>query len=268
MSLDDKVLPRRLPDLPSFESLGRLRVWNLAAFALHAASGIVIVMIGNGLTFPVNAAPSQGPPGAANSWPVEHLFDVRVAWAAAAFAFLSAIAHLLASTVLWKRYTADLQRGINQLRWIEYALSSTLMILLIAQLTGIFDIAALIGIAGANIAMNLFGWANERHNLDRRGLLEHGASLWSFWLGCVPAIAPWAAIVTYLALAGNAVPNFVYGIFVSLFVFFNCFAAVMLLEYRRIGPWRSVRFTEKTYIVLSFTAKLALTWQIAANVLL
>jgi len=265
----DAITGHQLPDpLPEGERPRSLRAWNLSAAALHLASGIGVLAIGGGLTFPVNASPSAGPPGAANKWPVEHLFDIRVAYAAAAFALLSALAHLLAGTVLWKRYTGDLSRGINQLRWIEYSLSSTLMIVLIAQLTGIFDIAALLGIAGANISMILFGWAMDRHNLDRRGVRAQGPAWWSFIFGCIPALVPWLAIGWYIVLAGDDVPNFVYGIYVSLFLFFNCFAAVMVLEYKRIGPWKRVIFTERTYIVLSLTAKVALTWQIAVNTLL
>jgi hypothetical protein len=42
----------------------------------------------------------------------------------------------------------------------------------------------------------------------------------------------------------------------------------MLLEYARIGPWKRVLVAERSYIVLSFTAKLLLTWQVAINVLI
>ncbi|MEO6866875.1 MAG: heliorhodopsin HeR, partial [Gaiellales bacterium] len=161
---------------------------------------------------------------------------------------------------------ADLLGGINQLRWIEYSLSSTLMVLLIAQLVGIFDIAALLGIAGANLSMILLGWVAERHAQDRRARRERVD--WSAYIfGCITGIFPWIAIAIYLIGADGA-PTFVYGIFVSLFVFFNSFAIVMLLEYLRIGPWRRVVFAERSYIVLSLTAKVALTWQVAANVLI
>lgn len=268
MTAIPSLVHARQPDLPSQRELAPLRTWNLVAFALHLTSGIALVLLGNDLTFPVNANPSQGPPGAADSWPVDHLFDVGVTWATASFAFLSALAHLLAGTVLWRRYRSDLERGFNQIRWIEYSLSSTLMILLIAQLTGIFDIAALIGLGAANVSMVLLGWSMDRHNLDRRGLVDRGPAWWSFIFGCIPALAPWAAIATYVALAGDSVPTFVYGILVSLFLFFNCFAVVMALEYGRVGPWKRVAFAERTYIVLSFTAKVALTWQVGANVLL
>jgi hypothetical protein len=62
-------------------------------------------------------------------------------------------------------------------------------------------------------------------------------------------------------------PGFVYGIFVSLFVFFNVFALNQWLQYRQIGRWRDYLVGEAAYVVLSLTAKSALAWQVFANVL-
>ena len=261
-----ELLEDHHPDLPDHDEVRGLRRWNVAALVLHAASAAGVLAIANDFSLPVNGSWSQGPPGAADSWPTELVFDVPLAYAAAAFAILSAFAHLAAATFARRRYEADLERGINQLRWIEYSLSSTLMVVLIAQLVGIFDIAALIAIAGANASMILFGWAMERHALDRRARRER-VDWSSYVFGCVAGLVPWLAIGAYL-LGAPEVPGFVIGIFVSLFVFFNSFALVMLLEYARIGPWRRVLVAERSYIVLSLTAKVALTWQVAINVLL
>lgn len=260
------VLDDRHPELPTDDDVRGLRRWNLGAMLLHAASAAGVLAIANDFSLPVNASWQQGPPGAASEWPVDHLFDVPLAYAAAAFAMLSALAHLASLTFARRRYESDLRRGINQLRWVEYSLSSTIMVLLIAQLVGIYDIATLIGIAGANVSMILFGWAMERHALDRRVRREPVAWV-TFWFGCVAGAFPWLAIGTYL-FGAPEVPGFVFGIFLSLFLFFNSFAIVMLLEYARIGPWRRVLVAERTYVVLSLTAKVALTWQVAINVLL
>ena len=65
----------------------------------------------------------------------------------------------------------------------------------------------------------------------------------------------------------RTVPNFVYGIFVSIFVLFNCFAVNQLLQYRAIGRWADYLFGERIYVWLSLTAKSLLAWQIFANVL-
>jgi hypothetical protein len=93
------------------------------------------------------------------------------------------------------------------------------------------------------------------------------AANWTpFVFGCVAGAVPWIAILVYL-VGADGVPGFVFGIFVSLFAFFNCFAANQWLQYRARGRWRDYLFGETAYIVLSLTAKSALAWQIFANVL-
>jgi hypothetical protein len=63
------------------------------------------------------------------------------------------------------------------------------------------------------------------------------------------------------------IPGFVYGIVVSLFLFFNSFAINMWLQYREIGRWKDYLFGERMYIVLSLVAKSALAWQIVFGTL-
>ena len=68
--------------------------------------------------------------------------------------------------------------------------------------------------------------------------------------------------------AGDAAPpGFVYGIFASIFVFFNVFAVNMLLQYRKVGRWRDYLYGERVYMLLSLFAKSALAWQVFAGTL-
>ncbi len=80
---------------------------------------------------------------------------------------------------------------------------------------------------------------------------------------------PWIAIGVYLFSPGSAVepPGFVYGIFFSLFVFFNTFAVNQWLQYRRVGRWHDYLFGERVYVLLSLVAKSALAWQVFAGTL-
>jgi len=61
-------------------------------------------------------------------------------------------------------YTYGLRRGYNELRWWEYALSSSVMIGLILMLFGVYDIITLFAIMSVNAAMNLFGLLFEVSN--------------------------------------------------------------------------------------------------------
>jgi hypothetical protein len=258
-----------------------LRVFNAVMGVLHLVSGAAMVALSTDFTLPVSVFALGGPPGTPlDQGTLSGVFDVPLAWATATFLFLSAFFHLLlASPWGFPRYVAELERGRNRFRWVEYSLSSTLMIVLIALVTGITDLAALIGLGFANIAMILFGWLMEVANnglMTSRGEAPvRGSRAWwtPFWFGCVAGIGPWVAIGAYLwttiaVLDGQGPPGFVWGIIISLFVLFNTFAVNQWLQYRRVGRWRDYLFGERQYIILSLVAKSVLAWQVFANVLI
>lgn len=256
-------------ELPA-ERAGSLRRLNLAAGVLHLVSGLAMVVLGDrDFALPVSGFNISGPPGTPLSdGTLTELFEVPLAWAVASFSLLSALFHFLIATVGYAGYRRELERGRNRFRWVEYALSSTVMIVLIALTTGITDIAALVAIGFANVSMILFGWVMEMVNDP------DGRTWWTpFWFGCIAGIGPWSAIVVSLAFnlsqdGAEGPPGFVYGIIVTIFVLFNCFAVNQLLQYRRVGKWSDYLHGERIYIVLSFVAKSLLAWQIFANTLI
>lgn len=239
----------------------RLRRYNALMGLLHAGQGVAILLLANDFVLPVTSTFMEGPPGTEVA--LRHQFDIRIALGVAAFVFISAAAHWLLAGPFFGWYTANLREQRNYARWVEYSVSASVMIVLIAMLTGISEIVALIGLFAANAAMILFGLAMEHYE-------QPGRPNWLlFWFGCLFGAVPWLAIGIYVWSPGLAAepPGFVYGIFVSLFIFFNCFALNMWLQYRRIGPWRNYLFGESAYIFLSLTAKSALAWQVFASTL-
>ncbi|HKY47931.1 MAG TPA: heliorhodopsin HeR [Acidimicrobiia bacterium] len=243
---------------------GRLRAYNVGMGALHAIQAFVVLALANDFTLPVVGTFMAGPPGS-GSPEVTHIADVSIAWGVAVFLFLSAAAHfIIAAPGVYGWYEKNLLLKRNYARWIEYSLSSSLMVVLIAMLVGIADIAALLAIGGVNASMILFGLLQEKYeNPDRP------VSWTAYWFGVLAGAIPWIAIAVYLVGPGvaNSPPGFVYGIFVSLFVFFNVFAIVMVLQYRKVGPWADYRFGEGTYVLLSLLAKSALAWQVFGGTL-
>ena len=181
------------------------------------------------------------------------------------FLLLSAAFHLLiVSPIGFGGYRSEIAHRRNRFRWVEYSLSSSLMIVLIAMLVGISDAVALLAIAGVNASMILFGWLMEVAN----GLEDDERVWWTpFWFGCVAGVVPWVGVGIYLFGPGSDVPNFVYIIFFTLFLFFNVFALNQFLQYRGNGRWSDYVFGEKVYVWLSISAKSALAWQIYGNTL-
>lgn len=114
----------------------RLRRYNGGMGLLHLVQGILVVVLATDFSLPITATYVLGPPGSTQTEQVV-LLNVSVAWGVASFLFLSALFHFIVASVGASRYRSQLERGQNQFRWIEYALSSSIMIVLIAMLPGI-----------------------------------------------------------------------------------------------------------------------------------
>ncbi len=242
----------------------RLRIYNLVMGLFHFVQGAALVALSNDFSLPVTASFMQGPPGTPPG-PTEVLFDVPLGLAVAAFVFMSALAHfIIASPLAFDWYVKNLKRERNYARWIEYSFSSTLMVVLIGLLPGASDVAAVIGIAGANASMILFGLLMEHYETPGR------PNWMSYLFGCFAGAIPWLALGVYLWGPGSPgePPSFVYVIFFAMFVFFNSFAVNMVLQYKKVGPWRDYVFGEVTYVFLSLAAKSLLAWLVFANVLI
>ena len=236
------------------ERLRNLRTWNLALTILHFAQAVVIVLIAGDFAINVTSTFPEGPPGTRVPT-AEPLFGVRIGAAIGLFLLLAAIDHFLTATVARSTYESDLRSGINRFRWVEYSVSATIMVLLICTYSGITGVSALLGIIGANVAMILFGWIQERSNPPGRST----TSMTAFWFGTIAGLAPWAAIVVNV-IGSETVPGFVYGIVITEAILFFSFGLNQWLQYRGIGRWTDYLYGEKVYLVLSLVAKSVLAW--------
>jgi len=140
------------------------------------------------------------------------------------------------------------------------------MIVVIAMLVGMYDLSSLILIFALNATMNLFGLMMELHNQR-----TERTDWTSFYFGSLVGGVPWIVIIVYFlgAVSGNSgtVPTFVYVLIVVLLIFWITFPVNMVLQYKKVGPWKDYLFGEKVYIILSLTAKSLLAWQVFAGTL-
>lgn len=246
----------------------RLRTYNVFMGFLHLAQAIVIFILSNDFTLPITTSFLSFIPEMGKLWPVtDTVINLPLGPMVALFLLLSAVAHFtIASPGVFGWYVDNLKKGINYARWYEYAFSASLMIVLIGMLCGIYDLAALLMAFALTAVMNLCGLMMEVHNQTTQ------KTNWTAYvIGCIAGIVPWAAIAVYffgsLATAEGSVPTFVYFILPTLFVFFFSFALNMVLQYKKIGPWRDYLFGERMYVLLSLVAKSALAWQVFAGTL-
>jgi hypothetical protein len=195
------------------------------------------------------------------------LFQLPFLPLTASFLLLSALFHFLIAFPFKNKYREGLKQGINVFRWYEYAISSSIMIVLISVLFGVRDIAVIALIALSNAAMNLFGLDMELLN---QGALkaERKINWLPFIFGSVIGLAPWIAIAFYIGVNPNldAVPGFVWIILITYFVAFNTFPINMILQYLKVGKFKDYLHGERGYIILSLVAKSLLTWLVLTGV--
>lgn len=240
-------------------ALQKLRNLNVIFGILFLAQAVLLLMLAKAASLPIRGSFLTDAPGS-GKYGSRNVLDLRIDWVVAIFLLLAAIDHLGVATFVRRRYEDGIVRGVNSFRWWEYSLSASIMVVLIAMLSGVSDINALVMMFGANAAMIFFGLVMESSNVGVRPVR------WSpFVLGCIIGAVPWLGIVIQFWLSsgeGDGVPGFVYIIFVTLFVLFNGFALTMWLAYRGRGKFADPLFVETCYVVLSIIAKSALAWQV------
>jgi hypothetical protein len=245
----------------------KLRRFNAVMGVIHLAQGILMLALSSSFSLPIKSSFLQYDPVTQAIAPMTNaIVNVPIGPAVAMFLFVSAIAHFSVSTFGYKWYVKKLKSHINPARWYEYALSSSLMLVVIAMLAGLFDISALILLFALNAMMNLFGLMMELHNQTTQ------KTDWtSFIYGSFAGGVAWIAVLIYFfgafASSSSAIPLFLIGIIGSLLFFWSTFPVNMVLQYRKVGKWKDYLYGERAYVILSLVAKSLLAWQVWAGTL-
>jgi uncharacterized membrane protein len=247
-------------------SFAYLKRVNIGAGILHFVQGIVMVALGLSKAYNLDIYTfylkftKLGTQSFLIQPDPKVLFTIGyIGVVAALFPLMSATAHFTIAFVKNKTYNDNLKKGMNPYRWYEYALSSSLMIFLIASFVGVWELWSLVMIFVLNAMMIMFGYLMEKTNQYTE------KTDWTpFALGCISGGTPWIAIYAYFIAAISSVsqnvPTFVYLILFIYFILFNVFAVNMVLQYKGIGRWKDYLYGERTYIILSFVAKSILAW--------
>lgn len=258
----------------------RLWYWNLTMGIMHLVWAIACLAVGLGsgtagkfkipqlTSYPNWSGGSMGPMAAQQTRGL-----VPFTALTSGFAWMSAFFHFLV-LAMFPQYLKDLRMGINRFRWIEYAMSSTLMMVLISMLFGVWDVHCLFSLASCNACMNLFGYSFELQNLGRVGTKKIDWT--NFVFGCFAGLPPWAVVISYATCTGGSgVPPFVWAILGVYIVLFQTFPINMWMQYAQVGAWfrdashgfpgGGYYFGEKIYQILSLTAKSLLLWLVVGG---
>ena len=171
------------------------------------------------------------------------LATTTVAYLAASAGFVSGTMHVFA--------TRGITGNTNAFRWVDYCVSSTLMLAAIGLLVSM-DTNALILVCLVNFFM-----------MVSVGSAEPRPTPWIFWFNCVIyVLAVWLPV--FLAVSIGCPPGFVYAIVVGLFLLYACVAVIYVL-YSVYGHIATA-VAEALYVVASLAAKVVLQWTIIGGV--
>ena len=190
---------------------------------------------------------------------VKEAFSINVGYLTGTFLALSALDHLIVCTFGKKLYERGLENNYNAFRWIEYALSASLMRVLVGVLSGYNDLHAQFLLFGCTACTMLFGLVFELENSEKR----LGDVRWyTFGLGFIPHFFAWVVVIGYFfyGVTKGSPPAFVYAIIFIIFFLDLSFALVLWLQWRGKGRFRSYVNGEIGFIILSFTSKNLLAW--------
>jgi len=135
--------------------------------------------------------------------------------------------------------------GVNPFRWVDYAISSPMMVVVIAVITGVIDVWTLWGMAAMqSFLMVVSGYIEGDNNRLPMAVL----------MALYYTITVWGPV--FHAIAQQNVPLFVVWIIATLFLLFASFGIVYIVAIYTTNK----RKIEVAYAVLSVAAKLSLQW--------
>ena len=265
------------PYTPSNEkALANLRWWNVLACFLHLGQSVGAFILGMTDSTFTNFSPplittfavwnqTTGP-----KTEIQIRAHVPFAYLTCIVPLLSAIAHgVIASSWGWPKYTENIRHLRNPWRWLEYSISSSLMIVLIAMLFCIYDISLLLALFTINATVMYTGRAMDIYNEEGLGLNRKGSTNinWKKWepfiIGSVLASVEWAIIyMTMAQIDWSNLPLYIVPLLFIYFCLFISFAGVEFWFFYGERDFKRMLMAEKGFMILSLCAKSLLLWLI------
>lgn len=238
----------------------RLRWMNAIAAAALTVLAAFVLVLGDDGALPVTATSLDRMGGSPR---LRELFTVPLAPSVAAISSVSAVFHVLvASPAVFPAYVRELRNHRNRFRWSDRAVSTSLVVVLIALWSGITDVAALAALFAAASASALFGWQMEARN----SLVPRVA--WSpLVMGCVVGVVPWLAIALALSARSPVDAPLRSLVVVSAIVWVLLAVEVLAqwLHHAGIGWWRRYHVAEGVAVGLGVVVRCVLAWPVLAG---
>lgn len=254
-----------------------LQKLNLAVAVVLALQAIALLVFGVAYSVPVYVSHLTGDAlqtklrGTEIMAPALHmLWNLNVAYVAAAALLVTALVYALLATVWRMKYEARLKKESQPLRWVIVAIAGGLMLVALALVAGVNELTDLKSIVAFTVLASLGAAWLEMHPV-RRGKLDA-----SGWLGViialVAAIMPLLVILDTMAatgiFGGVGVPAYAWELFAVSVVGWLLVIGNMHLTNLKQGKWGSnYLYAEAWYTGLILAVETVFVWVLFAAVL-
>lgn len=154
-----------------------------------------------------------------------------------------------------KRYIDEVRTGKNRFRWVEYAITASMMIYIYNILSGVKDLYTCFLIVILNIVMMSFGYFLEMSRTPESKLT---AIIMGFFILSVIFGVAYYQFVANIEAAKDTfdIPEWVYAVVIAMIFWWISFGVIAVLYYRAYlkGKMDFTRY-EKYYVFLSFISK-------------
>ena len=254
--------------MESWSKLDGLQKYNFVLFVVHVILTVVFIFYFR----KVNGSKTN--PDGINLSLYEHVFDYdptsktfqafnkesvklqdwSISGLIITFFAITASFHLFYALNPGNVYLNAVKNGNNYFRWIEYSVTATMMMVIIAALSGVKDLQNYFLLITNAFAMIWTGQWFEK---------SQGESRWvPIVVGFVLLMGAFQIILTSFNLriqeaqdAGFSLPGWLWMIVIVMFVFYASFGFVPIVQTIRGGPYRTY---EKAYLTLSLASKATL----------
>ena len=183
------------------------------------------------------------------------------------FVFFTAVIHL-AYAVLPQWYHGMLDRGNNWMRWVEYAISATILLVIIAISSGVRDTDAIMLFIFGCVAVMIAGDGVEKILSDTTSSAFKSGAQWS------GTASSWIMLIGIIIVFGRSftaqkeylkgdLPSFVPAVVALTIILYSSFGGVQLAQC--FGVFKSFLQVEMSYISLSFISKALLALLLASG---
>ncbi|GAC1387198.1 MAG: hypothetical protein NVSMB37_3860 [Candidatus Saccharimonadales bacterium] len=186
--------------------------------------------------------------------PATHgLYDINIRWVVVATMIISAIVPLFWALRWKKQYEINVATAVMPQRWIDFSVTSAIIVATIAVMSGVHDVMSLVLIGGLMVTTCFLAWLADKQNR-----LAIKTDWTAYAIGLLTGSLPWiliaaTAFATYFYGMIRS-PWYVYALYGVSLVGFSMVALNQKLHYSKANQWR-YEIVERNYIFINIFIK-------------